>query len=200
MKNSFNSSWLSSILFLFYNVELLEICNSTKVEVNSLAFIDNVNMLVYRSITEENCKQLKAVHDKCLLWVKKYEALFVSKKYTLMHFSRRRKFNMKTHIWLRSIEKNSKEFIHMLRVWLNSQLNWNSHLDRIMQKIKSQINTLFKITEFIWNFFLIQTCQVYMTVVRPALIYKVLAWHQSHQQSSSMLKSIKVEIMTKLTK
>ena len=69
-----------------------------------------------------------------------------------------------------------------------------------MQKIKSQINILFKITEFIWNLFLIQTCQVYTAIIRSALIYKILAWYQSHQQSFSMLKLIKVEIMTKLTK
>ena len=31
------------ILFLFYNIELLEICNLIKVEVNSLTFINNIN-------------------------------------------------------------------------------------------------------------------------------------------------------------
>jgi len=50
-----NSS-LSLILFLFYNAELLEICNLTKVEVNNLAFVDDVNMLIYKLITEENYK------------------------------------------------------------------------------------------------------------------------------------------------
>ncbi len=49
-------SSLSLILFLFYNAELLEICNLIKVEVNNLTFVDDVNMLVYKSITEENCK------------------------------------------------------------------------------------------------------------------------------------------------
>ena len=88
-------SSLSLILFLFYNIKFLEICNSTKVKVNSLIFIDDINMLVYRSITEENCKQLKAVHDKYLLWVKKYRALFISEKYILIYFSKKRKFNMK---------------------------------------------------------------------------------------------------------
>ena len=63
----FQDSFLSLILFLFYNIELLKICNLTKVEVNNLIFINDVNMLVYRLITEENCKQLKAIHDKCLL-------------------------------------------------------------------------------------------------------------------------------------
>ena len=55
---------LSLILFLFYNIELLEIYNLTKVEINSLAFVDNINMLVYKLITEENYKQLKVIHDK----------------------------------------------------------------------------------------------------------------------------------------
>ena len=140
---------LFSILFFFYNAEFLEICNSTKAEVNSLAFVDDVNLLVYESITEENCKQLKAVHDKCLFWIKKYETFFVLKKYILMHFLRRRKFNMKVSIQLESIEKNSEESVHVLRIWLDSQFRWNNHLDRIMQKMKSQINVLFKITKFI---------------------------------------------------
>ena len=55
---------LSLILFLFYNVEFLEICNSIKTEINSLVFVDDINLFVYELITEKNCKQLKAVHDK----------------------------------------------------------------------------------------------------------------------------------------
>ena len=93
------------ILFLFYNVEFLKICNSIKVEVNNLAFVNDVNLLVYESITEKNCKQLKVVHDKYFFWIKKYKTLFILKKYILMHFSRKRKFNMKAFIQLKSIKK-----------------------------------------------------------------------------------------------
>ena len=61
-------SSLFSILFLFYNAELLEICNSIRVRarVSSLEFVDDVNLLVYEQFTENNCRQLKTVHDKCL--------------------------------------------------------------------------------------------------------------------------------------
>ena len=90
--------FLFLILFLFYNVEFLEICNSTKVEVNSLAFINNVNLLIYKLITERNCKQLEAIHDRCLLWIKKYRTLFASEKYILIHFLTKRRFNMKVLI------------------------------------------------------------------------------------------------------
>ncbi len=52
----FQDFFLFLILFLFYNIEFLEICNSTKVEVNSLAFINDINLLIYELITEKNCK------------------------------------------------------------------------------------------------------------------------------------------------
>ena len=66
--------------------------------------------------------------------------------------------------------------------------------------MKNQINALSKITEFIWNFLLIQICQVYMTVIWSALIYRIITCHQFHQQFFLMLKSIRVEIIAKLAK
>ena len=191
---------LSPILFLFYNAELLEICNPTQVGVNSLAFVDDVNLLAYGPTTEGNCKQLEAVHDKCLLWAKKYGALFAPEKYTLMHFSRRRRFNMKAPIRLGSIEKNPEESVRVLGAWLDPQLRWNGHLDRVMQKMKSQINALSKTTGSTWGFPLIQARQVYTAVVRPALTYGAIAWHQPHQQPSPTLKPTRVGITTKLAK
>ena len=56
---------LSSILFLFYNIEFLKICNSIQVRINNLTFVNDINFFVYELITEKNCKQLKTVHDKC---------------------------------------------------------------------------------------------------------------------------------------
>ena len=88
-----HGSSLSPILFLFYNAELLEICNPTRVRVSSRGFIEDVNPLAYESSTEDNHKQL-VVHNKCLSWAKKYGALFASGKCILMHFSRRKTFNI----------------------------------------------------------------------------------------------------------
>src|SRR6266480_6796433 len=103
-----NSS-LFPILFLFYNAELLKICNSTIVRVNSLEFVDDVNLLAYGRTTEDNCRQLELIHDRCLAWAKQYGALFALEKYVLMHFSRRRQFNMQAPIRLGDIEKKPIE-------------------------------------------------------------------------------------------
>src|SRR5438034_11229050 len=67
----FQDLFLLSILFLFYNVKLLKICNLTQVRISSLAFINDVNLLVYELITEKNCKQLKIIHDKYFFLIKK---------------------------------------------------------------------------------------------------------------------------------
>ena len=72
--------------------------------------------------------------------------------------------------------------------------------DRIMQKMKSQINTLSKTTGSTWGLLLIQARQVYTAVVRPALTYEALAWHQPHQQPFPILKPTKVGITAKLAK
>ena len=44
------------ILFCFYNIKLLKIYNLIKIKVNSLIFINNINLLVYKLITKENYK------------------------------------------------------------------------------------------------------------------------------------------------
>ena len=83
----FQNLLLLLIFFLFYNTKLLNICNSTKIRISSLKFVNDVNLLVYRKITENNCKQLKLIHDKYLIWAKKYKIFFASEKYVLIYFS-----------------------------------------------------------------------------------------------------------------
>ena len=49
----FQDLFLLLILFLFYNIEFLKICNLTQIRINSLAFINDVNFLVYELITKK---------------------------------------------------------------------------------------------------------------------------------------------------
>lgn len=46
---------ISPILYLFYNADLLEICNRPGTNTSALRFVDDANVLVYRKSTEENC-------------------------------------------------------------------------------------------------------------------------------------------------
>ena len=86
---------ISPILFLFYNMELLEICNPSETPVQGMGFVDDVNLLAYGRTAEANCANLRRVHDQCLQWAKRHGAKFAPEKYQLIHLSRRqRRFNM----------------------------------------------------------------------------------------------------------
>jgi hypothetical protein len=57
---------LSPIIFLFYNANLVDICNPPTLPATGISFVDNVNTLAFGKLTEENCRTLQAVHERCL--------------------------------------------------------------------------------------------------------------------------------------
>ena len=72
----------------------------------------------------------------------------------------------------------------MLRVWLNSKLWWNEHVKVVLDKMKTQINTLVHITAFIWSIIFASTWQIYSAIIRSALAHEAVIWHslQSEKQ------------------
>jgi hypothetical protein len=59
-------SLLSPILFLFYNVELLEIYNRSRVRIARIGFVDDINILAYSPSIDSNCQQLERIYKRCL--------------------------------------------------------------------------------------------------------------------------------------
>jgi len=58
-------SFISSILFLFFNVSLIEKCEALRIKIEVLDFVDDINILVYDRFTEEICRTLSKAHDVC---------------------------------------------------------------------------------------------------------------------------------------
>jgi len=46
------------VLYLFYNANLLKICNNIKLQVSVTSFVNNVNILTYKKLIKRNCKML----------------------------------------------------------------------------------------------------------------------------------------------
>ena len=59
------SSSLLSILYLFYNVDLLKTYNDIKLRISSTKFVNNINILTYDKSTKRNCKILSEIYEKC---------------------------------------------------------------------------------------------------------------------------------------
>ena len=91
---------ISPILFLFYNSELLEICNRTDLNAQAIGFIDDVNALAWSRSAQHNVRILQRVHERCIEWARRHGTKFAPDKYELVHFTRRRKVNLNCGIQL----------------------------------------------------------------------------------------------------
>ena len=114
---------ISPILYLFYNADLLDICERPGIKANGLGFVDDVNILTYSTSTEENCRTLEVMHKKCELWASRHGAVFAPAKYQLIHLSRNpKKFNMQAIINIASDVVTSKTDIRVLDIQIDTAL------------------------------------------------------------------------------
>ncbi len=79
---------LSSILYLFYNMNLLKACDNIRLKTSFTDFINDVNILIYEEFMKHNCKVLSEIYDRCEQWSKMYNIKFLKTKHELIHFTR----------------------------------------------------------------------------------------------------------------
>jgi hypothetical protein len=94
---------LFSILYLFYNVDLLKMCNKLKTNTKFFKYVDDVNILIYEKNIDENWRNFEKMHKFCERWAIRHEFVFISIKYELIHFI-----------------KNSKKFDMMITIKIHS--------------------------------------------------------------------------------
>ncbi len=136
-------SFISLILFLFFNASLIKKCKALRIKIKVLDFINDINILVYDRFTEEICKTLSKAHDVCAKWACTHDATFTSEKYKLTHFTRKSKrFNMMINIQIKSSVIKSKSDVQVLEMQLNMKLQWDVHLWQIKTNHVTRMLTL----------------------------------------------------------
>jgi hypothetical protein len=91
------------VLYLFYNVDLLKMCDKFEINTKFLKYANDVHILIYDKSMNENCRNLKRVHKFCERWAIRHKFLFVSSKYELIYFIKNsKKFNMTITIKIES--------------------------------------------------------------------------------------------------
>jgi len=56
---------LSSILYFFYNINLLKTYDNIKLQISSTKFVDDINILIYNKSIKRNCRILNKIYNKC---------------------------------------------------------------------------------------------------------------------------------------
>ncbi len=64
--NILQKFFISSILFLFFNISLIKKCKALKIKIEVFNFINDINILIYNRFTEEICRTLSKAHDVCV--------------------------------------------------------------------------------------------------------------------------------------
>ena len=114
---------ISPILFLFFNMPLIENCAKSELRVQVRGFADDVHLIAYNSSTESNCHMLEKAHTLCLEWAQKYEASFASKKYKLLHLTcSPKKFNITAIVDLGKHRITPKAQLKVLSLWIDGKL------------------------------------------------------------------------------
>ena len=169
---------ISPILYLFYNADLLDICERPGTNTSALGFVDDINVLAYGKSTEENCKMLEEIHKKCEKWAIRHGSVFAPKKYELIHLSRNpKKFNMSTVVRIENSIIEPKTDIRILGLRIDTKLKWGPHVRKIQEKLTKQSKALTKISTSTWGATFPKARQVYTAVVRPAMTYGSTIWH-----------------------
>ncbi|EDN08368.1 predicted protein [Histoplasma mississippiense (nom. inval.)] len=168
------------------DLELVRICSRPGRPVVCIAFVDDVNVMAYGQSTEDNCRELLRMHRACEEWAARHGAVFAPQKYELMHFTRaRNQFNLQAELRLPGQTIQPKQVMRVLGVWLDSRLRWKGHLDAVAGKMKTQVRALSQTTQSTWGLPLQQARMVYNMVIRPALTYGAIAWHQPQGQGGT---------------
>jgi hypothetical protein len=134
---------ISPILYLFYNADLLDICNNIQLRTSPTGFVDDVGILVYGESTEGNCRNLERLHTACATWAERHGSRFATEKYELIHFSRTpKRFNMEAQINLGATQVNPSTAVRILGVILDPKLKWQPHMRSVEAKLVHQLNAL----------------------------------------------------------
>ncbi len=129
-------SLLLSILYLFYNANLLKACDNIKLRTSFTDFVNDVNILTYEEFMKRNCRVLSEIYNRCEQWSKMHDIKFLMTKHKLIHFMRTSKwFNMKVDVKLMKHQIDLKSNIRILRVQLNFKLRWVTHMHHVEAKL-----------------------------------------------------------------
>ncbi len=193
-------SFISSILFLFFNASLIEKCEALRIKIEVLDFVNDINILVYDRFTEEICRTLSKAHDVCAKWARIHDATFASEKYKLTHFTRKSKrFDMMTSIQIESSVIKSKSDVRVLKMQLNMKLWWNAHLRQIKMNYVTRMLTLSCLEVFTWRAIFTKARQVYSTVVRSEIVFEASVWHQRDKKDELLSKECRLETLQNQT-
>ncbi len=182
--NVFQESSMFSILYVFYNANLINWCINSQVDIIETDFIDDINILMMNDSVEKNVLTLKSIHvELCMIWAHQHDSLFVSTKYELIHFKRlsaQSDLELILRIFDHQIAFASK--CKYLEIMMNNQFIWKHHLKHLNEKSTSKLNILSTLIESIWKVSIEDLRRIYLIILLSQFTYCVSIWYVFNEE------------------
>ena len=137
-----------------------------------MSWIDDVGFTVTGATAEANCQTLQTLHTEVENWVRRHASVFTLIKYELIHFTNRlRAHNTSAGLTLKASNISPSKTCQFLRVILNSQLDFKTHIQHIEVKAMMSLEGLAAIAGSTWGFSLRDLQRLYMAVILPQITY-----------------------------
>ena len=166
---------LSPILYLFYNADLIEACQTNDTE--AVGYIDDASILAVGPTVQRNYKILKTIHLRAEIWARQHGSKFAPAKYELVHFTRDPKVNTSHPLRLPHATIEASPSCRYLGIHLDSKLRWDHHREKVEAKATKRLSALSTLASSTWGTGLVNLRQVYRAMVVPQMLYGCSAWH-----------------------
>ena len=173
-------STLFSILYLFYNADLLEILTNKTLNSMTIKYIDDVKIIVENEILEKNNRKLTTFHERVRDWARKHVSIFDLDKYQLIHFRDKlhtknndSNLNFSDFDKLIKVTKNCK----YLDVILNKRLKFHKHFRNMKRKIIAKLNALQIFIDSTWKINMNDMRIIYRITILSLFLYCVTVWY-----------------------
>ena len=175
---------ISSILYLFYNVDLINIDNDAILNFMITSYVNDVIFLITRDIIDETIKVLKILATRAQDWVARHVSKFDVDKFHMIHFSSSNVKKISTTTIIISLAREShilnfESHCKYLDVIIDNKLHWSEHLNKLKTKIIKKLVCLSMLTKFTWNIEVKNLCRLYVIMILSQFLYCCSIWFVS---------------------
>ena len=200
----FQNSFMSSIFYLFYNVDFIEFFINSLCDIFVSDFINDVIIIIINDFTEKNLITLASTYKKTIKWMTFHESMFISVKYEFIHFKKLLFEDFKFFLWLNDHILIFSFFCKYLKIIMNCQFIWKFHLQHLKKKTSKKFNIFTTLTEFIWNIDINDFKHIYFIIVFSQFTYCVSIWYmffknhefkQKQNATFTIIRGLQVKIV-----
>ncbi|KAJ5809035.1 reverse transcriptase [Penicillium pulvis] len=174
---------LSPILYLLYNADLLEDCQTRSGDLSTIGWVDDVGFMATGKMERHTISKLERACEKARIWARRHASVFDPKKYSLIHFvPPERKHEGQSFLLVEGQDGLHniifpEQAARYLGFWLDPQLTFSHHHEKAVMKGSISIQALRSLAGSTWGASTLAMRRIYQAVVIPQMLYGVSAWY-----------------------